>query len=81
MVRRLFCYHVNGQRQLGLSPALAQESDHLCVLQGAKVPFILRERAELGKGKYEVVGEAFAESFMYGEVQFLNFSDCGIILV
>jgi len=64
---------------IGLAPALAQESDHLCILQGAKVPFIVRQNAELGK--YTLIGEALAENFMHGEVQSLNFADREIVLV
>ena len=51
---------------VGLAPVLAQESDHLCILQGAKVPFIVRETSKLGK--YTLVGEALAENFMHGEL-------------
>lgn len=43
------------------------------------VPFIVRENAELGK--YTLVGEAFAESFMHGEVEHLKFADRRIVLV
>jgi len=78
-MRRLFRFDVYGQRLIGLAPGLAQESDHLCILQGARVPFIVRESPEMGK--YTLVGEAFAENFMRGEVQSLNFADRGIVLV
>ncbi len=78
-MRRLFRFDVHSQRLIGLAPALAQESDHLCILQGAKVPFIVRESSEMGK--YTLVGEAFAENFMHGKVQSLNFADRVIVLV
>ena len=44
-----------------------------CCHHWARVPFIVREN--LGMGKYTLVGEAFAENFMRGEVQSLNFAD------
>lgn len=81
-MRRLFRFDIYGQRLIGLGPALTQRSDHLCILQGARVPFIVRENAELGK--YTLVGEAFAESFMHGEVEHLKFdgsSLCDVTLV
>jgi hypothetical protein len=78
-MRRLFRFDVYGQRLIGLAPALALESDHLCILQGARVPFIVRETPEVCK--YTLVGEALAENFMHGEVQSLNFTDQEIILV
>ncbi|KAL8367102.1 hypothetical protein RB595_000422 [Gaeumannomyces hyphopodioides] len=77
--RRLFHFDVCGQRSLGLAPQLARVSDHLCILQGAKVPFILRETPE--PGKYTLVGEAVAENFMRGELRDLNFSDREIVLI
>ncbi|KLU92871.1 hypothetical protein MAPG_11833 [Magnaporthiopsis poae ATCC 64411] len=48
-MRRLFYFDVNGYQSIGLGPQIAQVSDHLCVLQGAKVPVILRETPEPGK--------------------------------
>jgi len=78
-MRKLFRFDVYGQRLIGLAPTHAQESDHICIMQGAKVPFIVRESSEMGK--YTLVGEAFAENFMRGEVQFLNFADRVIVLV
>ncbi|KAJ4285977.1 hypothetical protein N0V90_013543 [Kalmusia sp. IMI 367209] len=72
-MRKLFRFDVNGQRLIGLAPTQAQESDHICIMQGASVPFIVRESSE--KGKYTLVGEAFAENFMHGEVQSLDFAD------
>lgn len=50
---------------LGLAPAAAHESDHLCVLSGGPVPFILRK--DLSTNKYAMVGECFALGLMHGE--------------
>jgi hypothetical protein len=57
-MRKLFRFDVFGHRFIGLAPVLAQASDHLCILQGAKVPFIVRGNGELGG--YTLVGEALA---------------------
>lgn len=78
-MRKLFRFDVHGQRLIGLAPTQAQESDHICIMQGARVPFIVRKTSE--KDKYTLVGEAFAENFMRGEVQSLNFADRVIVLV
>ncbi|CZR66869.1 uncharacterized protein PAC_16770 [Phialocephala subalpina] len=47
--RRLFSYDLGQQRLIGLAPALAQERDFICILQGAKVPFIVRRTEEPGR--------------------------------
>ncbi|KAH7459133.1 hypothetical protein FOMA001_g20262 [Fusarium oxysporum f. sp. matthiolae] len=78
-IRKLFRFDIRGQRLIGVAPAASQESDHLCILQGAKVPFVIRET--LVAGRYMLVGEVFAENFMHGELRCLNFSDKVIILV
>ncbi|KAF7594831.1 hypothetical protein BBP40_008161 [Aspergillus hancockii] len=78
-MRRLFRFDICERRFIGLAPMTAQESDYLCILQGARIPFIVRETAE--RGRYRLVGEAFAENFMHGEVKRLEFADREIILV
>jgi hypothetical protein len=78
-MRKLFRFDVYGQRFIGLAPVQAQESDHICIIQGARVPFIVRENSETGK--YTLVGEAFAKNFMHGNVQSLGFADRVIVLV
>jgi hypothetical protein len=78
-MRRLFRFDVCGQSVFGIGPIGAQESDHLCVLQGARIPFVVRETPDLHK--YVLIGEALADNFMHGEVQTLNFADRDVILV
>ena len=52
-----------------VGPVLVQESDILCILQGAKVPFIIRKAQA---GKYVLVGEAFVYDLMEEEVPKLD---------
>ena len=63
---------------LGLAPMLAQKGDHICILRGAKVPFILRTAQQ---GRFQVVGEAYVDGFMHGQFETLNFPTQEIILI
>jgi hypothetical protein len=63
----------------GLAPMLAQEGDHICILRGAKVPFILRKTGE--QGRFRAVGEAYLHRYMLGELEKLNFAIQQAILV
>jgi hypothetical protein len=77
--RRLFWSYL-GQRQLiGLAPELSQECDCICILQGAKVPFVVRETTQ--QGRFGLVGEAFVENVMHGELEVLNFSEQEIVFI
>jgi hypothetical protein len=67
------------QRRIGLAPALAQEHDCICLLQGARVPFVVRKTER--DGRFRLVGEAFVEKFMHGELQKYSFSKGGIVLI
>lgn len=51
-------------KRLGLGPDSVQELDFVCILQGARVPFIVRITED---GKYKLIGEAFVFGFMAGE--------------
>jgi hypothetical protein len=64
---------------LGLAPMLAQEGDHIFILRGAKVPFILRKTGE--QGRFRVVGEAYLHGYMHGELEKLNFAIQEAVLV
>jgi hypothetical protein len=66
-------YRHNGRRpfitekgRLGLGPSMMQAGDIVAVILGAEVPFILRRRKE--DGRYEVIGEAYVDGIMDGEV-------------
>ncbi|KAF2447731.1 hypothetical protein P171DRAFT_354406, partial [Karstenula rhodostoma CBS 690.94] len=60
--RRLF---ITSGGHLGLSPKDMQSNDVVIVASGAEVPFILREASE---GGYKLVGEAYVDGVMDGEV-------------
>ncbi|KAH7394379.1 heterokaryon incompatibility protein-domain-containing protein [Pyrenochaeta sp. MPI-SDFR-AT-0127] len=48
----------------GIGPPYARQGDHVCVLSGCKVPFVLRKVGQ----EWEVVGECFVLGVMDGEV-------------
>lgn len=64
---------------LGLAPMLAQKGDHICILRGAKVPFILRTTAQ--EGRFRVVGEAYIDGFMHGRFEELDCTAQETILI
>jgi hypothetical protein len=51
-------------------PAATQAGDNICIIAGAKVPFILR-RNDGGEG-YRLVGECFVDGLMGEEVSRLE---------
>ncbi|ERF77194.1 hypothetical protein EPUS_06474 [Endocarpon pusillum Z07020] len=68
-VRRIFRTAGN---LLGLGPKSLRPGDHIFVLLGARVPFILRPIAPAEDGRsssayYEMVGEAYVHGIMQGE--------------
>lgn len=67
--RRLF---MTDSGYLGLGPATARPGDHVYIVQGAKTPFVLRETASEATGTtsrmLNVVGEAYVDGLMYGEL-------------
>ena len=65
---------------VGFGPTSVKESDFVCILQGAKVPYIVR-RIEFGK--YKLIGEASVFDVMFGEMEELpkNFEKREIVLV
>ncbi|RYP91199.1 hypothetical protein DL770_002676 [Monosporascus sp. CRB-9-2] len=64
--------YVNGSRsifstehhKLGLGPLSARCGDEVWILNGAKCPFVLRQR---GGGTFEVVGPAYVHGIMHGQ--------------
>lgn len=52
---------------VGLVPALSRPGDVVCVVLGAHVPFVLREREGGDGGLWELVGEAYVYGIMDGE--------------
>lgn len=77
--RKLFRFDMYGTSSIGLCPISSRVSDHICVMQGARVPFIVRSSGKAGR--YTLVGEAFAENFMRGELGRFNFADREISLI
>lgn len=49
---------------LGLAPPGAKKGDHVVVLEGSRVPFILRN---VDGGFWKVIGECYVHGIMYGE--------------
>ena len=45
-------------------PESSEVGDKICIIQGAKVPFVLRQQ---GNGKYSLLGECWVEGVMRGE--------------
>lgn len=77
--RKLFWSDLGPQRLIDLAPALAQKHDCICILQGARVPFIVR-RTEC-RERFRLIGEALVENFVHGELERFNFSRQEILLV
>lgn len=67
--RRLF---ITESGYLGLGPTTAQLKDSVYILQTARTPFVLRpttvEVPSHSLGTFTVVGEAFVDGIMYGEM-------------
>jgi hypothetical protein len=49
---------------MGLAPESAKDGDLVCVILGASVPFILRER---NNNVFQLVGEPYVHGYMDGE--------------
>ncbi|PQE07254.1 hypothetical protein CJF31_00004949 [Rutstroemia sp. NJR-2017a BVV2] len=66
-IRRRFFVTENGY--MGLGPAGMQVGDHLYILLGGQVPFILRnpDPAYFARNMFEVVGDAYTYGLMDGE--------------
>ena len=58
---RRFC--MTGERYACLAPDGVQNGDFVCLLKGARTPFIIREQS----GQYVLVGEAYVHGLMHGE--------------
>jgi hypothetical protein len=48
---------------IGLVPGYAQEGDEVCVVSGARVPFVLRAQGTF----YSLIGECYVHGIMDGE--------------
>ncbi|EOO04153.1 putative heterokaryon incompatibility protein [Phaeoacremonium minimum UCRPA7] len=61
--RPLLAYH-DGMGYLGMGPSEMAVNDVVCIIQHARVPYVLRPT---DGGAYLVVGEAYVHGLMYGE--------------
>ncbi|KAL8947678.1 MAG: hypothetical protein Q9222_006062 [Ikaeria aurantiellina] len=50
---------------LGMGPRSTQAGDEAWILQGARVPFVLRPRGE--NGQYQLIGQSYVHGMMQGE--------------
>lgn len=62
-VRRKLCVRDNGQ--LGMTPILTRVGDKLCVIFGARVPYVIRPVED--SSSYQLIGECYLEGVMDGE--------------
>ncbi|KAH6619010.1 heterokaryon incompatibility protein-domain-containing protein [Boeremia exigua] len=49
---------------IGFVPTRARTGDLICIIHGAKVPFVVRK---IANGRYTLVGECYMHGIMYGE--------------
>lgn len=61
--RRLY---KTSQGLLGLGPGSIRKGDSVCMIQGARVPYVLRE--QVGRSGWKIVGETYLHGFMHGEM-------------
>jgi hypothetical protein len=53
-----------GKGYLGMGPAIAEEGDYIVLVQGARIPLVVRSR----EGMWELVGDAYVHGVMGGEL-------------
>lgn len=62
------CFFRARERFFGLCPHAARPGDRVVILHGGCVPYILRPVADVGgRAAFALVGECYAEGYMYGE--------------
>ncbi|KAE9367241.1 HET-domain-containing protein, partial [Stipitochalara longipes BDJ] len=61
-------FAVTEENYVGLAPVKAKAGDHVCIILGCDVPFIVRE----DDGKYVLVGECYIHGIMDGEAMDLE---------
>lgn len=54
-----------GNNLLGMGPRNVAEGDEVWLLQGARVPFVLRPNLE--NGRYRLIGQSYVHGIMHGE--------------
>jgi hypothetical protein len=73
LVGRKFCTSQKGY--YGTVPAAAEAGDLICVLHGCCVPLILRKAASLPADHFVLIGAAYVDGIMDGEV--INCGEAG----
>ena len=63
-VRKERKFFTTKKNYVGLAPLLIQENDIICLIYGARVPFLIRRRV---RGDYHLVGECYMHGLMRGE--------------
>jgi hypothetical protein len=55
---------VTADGKVGLGPDTLRADDHICVMAGGSVPFVIRE---IGNDRFSLIGEAYVQGLMDGE--------------
>jgi hypothetical protein len=63
MDRKLFW---TGKGYLGMSPRISEKDDEIWLIQGCRVPLVLRKSAR--QGEYELLGDSYMHGAMYGDL-------------
>jgi hypothetical protein len=53
--------------RIGLGPESVDVGDRVCIVQGARTPFIIRKEEGYGQNEYRLIGDAYIHGMMHGE--------------
>jgi hypothetical protein len=62
-----FCVTEKGR--MAIVPPLAYEGDIICVIKGARMPYVLRDKFSGERMLYNLVGSCYAHGIMDGEIR------------
>jgi hypothetical protein len=65
--KRKFC--VTAARRMALVPDCCKEGDMICIISGAKMPFLLRQKENSSPAVFELVSSCYVNGIMHGEVE------------
>lgn len=68
---------VSDSGYIGLVPDQAKPSDSICFIQGARVPFVVRQGSRY---RYQLIGECYLHGFMNDELSEFKLSPKDILL-
>ncbi|KAH9218590.1 hypothetical protein DL95DRAFT_385257, partial [Leptodontidium sp. 2 PMI_412] len=60
-------FFITEKGYVGRVECTAKVGDHVCILCGGKVPFVLRKKTNVDEVIWLLVGECCVEDIMYGE--------------